>query len=176
MSTLPPAGSSEDEARSKIDARRDDERTLFVLGRPVPIAKGVVRPPVTWDAVAPGLIFPTLEYVVTREALEWYYRAIVAPFGGPVAAAASFAPPLFFADEPMQCVNTIFARSGRLHAGHLVEAYRSVPAGALVRSTATVSARYEASDKQFYEVNCITSVAVGERDEPAVRIRATFVI
>jgi hypothetical protein len=175
MSTLPPAGSSEP-GMSNIDARRDDERTLFVLGRPVPIAKSVVRPHVTWDAVAPGLTFPVLEYVVTAEAVKWYYRTIVAPLGGAVPTQPASAPPLFFADEPMQCVNTVFARSARLHAGHLVEAYRPVPVGSLVRSTATVSARYEASNKQFYEVNCTTAVAGADGDEPAVRIRATFVI
>jgi hypothetical protein len=176
MSTLPPAGSSEDDARMHIDARREDERTLFVLGRPVPIAKGVVRPAVTWEAVAPGLVFPMLEYIVTRSAVEWYYDSIVAPFGGRIAAAPEAVPPLFFADEPMQCVNTIFARSGRLHAGHLIEAYRAVTIGSLVRSSATVSARYQRSDKSFYEVDCVTSIAGTERDEPAIRIRATFVI
>jgi hypothetical protein len=176
MSTLPPAGSFEGELMSKIDSRRDDERTLFVLGRPVPIAKGVLRPSVTWDAVVPGLVFPVLEYVVTSEAVDWYYRTIVAPFGGTVPTQRTSVPPLFFADEPMQCANTIFARSGRLHAGHLVEAYRSVPVGSLVRSAAAVSARYEASGKEFYEVDCITSVAGTGGDEPVVRIRATFVI
>jgi hypothetical protein len=176
MGMLPPAGSFDDELMSKFDARRNDERTLFVLGRPVPIAKSVVRPPVTWDAVVPGLVFPALEYLITPEAVEWYYRAIVAPFGETVPARPAFAPPLFFGDEPMQCVNTIFSRSGRLHAGLLVEAYRTVPVRSLVRSVATVAARYEASGKQFYEVNCITSIAGTGDEEPAVRTRATFVI
>ena len=176
MSTSSLAGSFERRLMSNFDARSKDERTLFVLGRPVPITKSVLRPPVTWDAVAPGLVFPALEYVVTSEAVEWYYSMIVAPFVGPVVADVHFVPPFFFADEPMQCVNTVFARSGRLHAGHLIEAYRSIPVGALIRSVGTVTARFEASGKEFYEVNCRTSIVAADSDETAVRIKATFVI
>lgn len=160
----------------RIEAQRDAERTLYILGRPVPILKAVRRPPVTWDAVVPGLIFPVLEYVVTPDALDWYYRVLAGPFLGSTADPRDVVPPLFFADEPMQCVNTLFDRSGRLHTGHFVEAFRSIPVNATVRSSARVSARYVASAKSFYEVNCLISVANAVGDEPVLRVQATFII
>ncbi len=155
-----------------FDALRDDERTLVVLGRPVPLLKEVARPAVTWDSVVPGLTFPVLEYAVTPAAVAWYEREIVAPLGPLPATGAEFVPPLFFADEPMQCIGTLFARSGRLHANHYLEALVPVPVGATVRSAATVTARYERSNNQYYEVECVISL----HDEPAVRVRATLMI
>jgi hypothetical protein len=163
------SGSSGD---APFDALRNEERTLVVLGRPVPLFKEVLRPAVTWDDVVPGLTFPVLEYAVTPAAVEWYYREIVAPLGPVPANGGEFVPPLFFADEPMQCIGTLFARSGRLHANHFLEALAPVPVGATVRSAAAVIARYERSNKHYYEVECVISL----HDEPAVRVRATLMI
>jgi hypothetical protein len=175
MTMKPPAGSSDAEFAA-FDAYRDEERTLVVIGRPVPLLKGVARPPVTWDAVAPGLTFPLLEYVVTPAAVAWYSRSVVAPLIGATPATDEFVPPLFFADEPMQCIGTLFTRSGRLHANHFVAALAPVPVGATVRSSARVTDRYERSDRQYYEVECVISIHDSERDQPAVRVRATLVI
>jgi hypothetical protein len=175
MTMKPPAGSSDAEFAA-FDALRDEERTLVVIGRPVPLVKGVLRPPVTWEALAPGLTFPVLEYVVTPAAVAWYARTIVAPFLGTAPAAGDFVPPLFFADEPMQCINTLFARSGKLHAGNFIEALAAVPVGATVRSAARVTERYERSNRQYYEVECVISIHDSDRDQPAVRVRATLVI
>ncbi len=171
----PPAGSS-DAPFAAIDAHRDEERTLVVIGRPVPLLKGVLRPPVTWDAVAPGLTFPVLEYVVTPAAVAWYSRSIVAPLAGTAPASGDEVPPLFFADEPMQCINTLFARSGRLHANNFIESLLPVPVGATVRSAARVTERYERSNRQYYEVECVISIHDSDGDRPAVRVRATLVI
>jgi hypothetical protein len=175
MTMKPPAGSSDAESAA-LDAYRDEERTLVVIGRPVPLLKGVLRPPVSWDAVTPGLTFPVLEYVVTPAAVAWYARSIVAPLTGAAAATDEFVPPLFFADEPMQCINTRFARSGKLHAGNFVEALAPVPVGATVRSAARVTERYERSNRQYYEVECVIAIHAFEGDRPAVRVRATLVI
>jgi len=170
-----PAGSSEAEFAA-FDAFCDEERTLVVIGRPVPLVKGVLRPPVTWDAVTPGLTFPVLEYVVTPAAVAWYARSIVAPLIRASPVTNEFVPPLFFADEPMQCIGTLFTRSGRLHANHFIEALAPVPVGATVRSAARVTERYERSNRQYYEVACVISIHDSNGDLPAVRVRATLVI
>jgi hypothetical protein len=175
MTMKPPAGSSDAEFAA-FDAYRDEERTLVVIGRPVPLVKGVLRPPVTWDAVTPGLTFPVLEYVVTPAAVAWYARTIVVPFIGVAAEPSEFVPPLFFADEPMQCIGTLFARSGRLHANHFIEAPAPVPVGTTVHSAARVTQRYERSNRQYYEVECVISIHDSNGDVPAVRVRATLVI
>jgi hypothetical protein len=175
MTMKPPAGSSDAEFAA-FDAHRDEERTLVVIGRPVPLVKGVLRPPVTWDAVAPGLTFPVLEYIVTPAAVAWYSSTIVGPLIGATPERGDFVPPLFFADEPMQCIGTLFTRSGRLHANHFVEALAPVPVGATVRSAARVTERYERSNRQYYEVECVISIHDSEGDHPAVRVRATLVI
>jgi hypothetical protein len=175
MTMKPPAGSSDAEFAA-LDAYRDKERTLVVIGRPVPLVKGVLRPAVTWAAVTPGLTFPVLEYAVTPAAVAWYARTIVAPLLGTAPATDDHVPPLFFADEPMQCINTLFARSGKLHAGNFIEALAPVPVGATVRSAARVTERYERSNRQYYEVECVISIRDSERDLPAVRVRATLVI
>jgi hypothetical protein len=174
MSTMRPAGLSDDAEVRALDGLRAVDRTLYVVGRPVPVLKLVVRPAASWDAVVPGREFPALEYRVTA-AVAWYQREIAGAFGD-VAAVGGGVPALFFSDEPMQCVGTTFSKSGRLHARSVIEILAEVPVDALVRSCGRIADRYERSGRQFYEVECVTSVVEDDSAVAAIRTRAAFVI
>lgn len=173
---MQPAGSSEDPDSAVFDGLRAVDRTLYVIGRPVPVLKLVVRPAVSWDEVIPGRIFPPLQYVVSRSAVEWYQREIAGPIFGEVPPLDGFVPPLFFSDEPMQCVATTFSKSGRLHAQTTIEILASIPLGSAVQSCGHVADRYERSGRRYYDVECTISVLGADSPRAAIRIRAAFVI
>lgn len=173
---MQPAGSSKDPDSVVLDGLRAVDRTLYVVGRPVPVLKLVVRPAVSWDEVVPGRVFPPLHYVVSRGAVEWYQREIVGPIFGDVPELDGFVPALFFSDEPMQCVATAFSKSGRLHAQTTIEILVPVPLGATVQSCGHVADRYERSGRMYYDVACTTSILEADSPRAAIRTRAAFVI
>lgn len=174
MATKSPAGSSEREALL-LDALQDAERTAYVLGRPVPVPKRIARPAFTWEEAVPGLIFPALEYVVSRAAVESYLRLQALIFGN-CSALVEHVPLAFFADEPMQCIGTRFAQAGRLHVGHKLEGLSAIPIGSSVRSRTIVANRYEKSGRQFIEIESIVYVLNGADERPAARIGALLIL
>ena len=89
----------------------DLERGAYVVARPVPIAKRIVRPPLTWDNVEVGQELDGLEYAVDHDAATRYadlvddqHRWYLAPSlpGGP------YAPPTMCDNgPPTEVVNAV---------------------------------------------------------------------
>jgi hypothetical protein len=176
MATNSPAGSSDPAAAPSLAELARVERTAHVIGRPVPIPKRVMRPPFTWDDAVPGRSFLPLEYVITPDAAAHFQSLCRGLVPAATAPVPDTVPAVFFADEPMQCLNTLFAQSGRLHAGHKIEGLGPVPVGATVRSRAIVLDRRDQSGKQFVDVVCTVAVVEGALETPAVRITATLLL
>jgi acyl dehydratase len=159
-------------SRRVLDRLRDLDRTAHVIGRPVPILKRVRRSILTWETAIPGLEFPPLEYEVDHSVVE-VYRRLHARWSN-TAVSSDTVLPLLFADEPMQCVNTLFARSGRLHIEHEITAMRPIPMGATVISRARIANREEKGERRYARIDCTVAVAEANDEDPAVRISATI--
>jgi hypothetical protein len=167
-----PAGWSDREA---LDLLAGAERTTHVIGRPVPVMKRVRRPPLTWEAAQPGFAFPALEYVVGAAEVE-AYAALRGLWGGE-AGPAGVVPPLIFADEPMQCVNTLFAQTGRFHVEHAIRGLRPIPVGARIVSRCRVADRATSgSGRQFIQLECVVAMVEGEQEIPAVIVTAKVML
>jgi hypothetical protein len=94
----------------------DLERGAYVIGRPVPIPKKILREPVRWEDLEIGQEFDGLEYRVgpdeaqayadiTEDQNRWYAEASL--LGGP------FAPPTMCDNDVLNCIGTRYLRSGR---------------------------------------------------------------
>ncbi|HVV92180.1 MAG TPA: hypothetical protein VHD15_02065 [Hyphomicrobiales bacterium] len=152
------------------------ERTAHVVGRPIPLLKRIVRPPLSDAEATVGREFPALEYVVDEAAVRAFEALAARVLPNRRHTPSQVVPPAFFLDEPMQCINTQFSQSGRLHAGHRIEGLAPVPIGATIRSRARVTGRQERSGRLFVEVACTVSVVEGAAEIPAVAITATLVV
>jgi hypothetical protein len=172
MATMSRAGSPEGDA--VLDQLAAGRRGPVVIGRPVPILKRVVRPHLDWDSAVPGLKFPPLEYTITVGHVAWFEG--LRRRCGIAGEAGNTVPIGMFIDEPMQCIVTLFGRSGRLHAAHSVEIIRQVPTGSTVRSSAMIADRYERVGRRYVEVECTTFILEQEAEIPAIRTRATLVV
>lgn len=168
------AGLSETDEETLTELLEGARRGGYVIGRPVALFKRVVRPDLTWDDAVPGLAFPPLEYRIGRTAVARYLRLAARVVGTPTLAEPETVPPMMFADEPMQCIATLFGRSGRFHAGHRMTCLRPIPVGALVRSRGRVSDRFERSGRRFVTVACEVSIVEGDEEIPAVTIEAVL--
>lgn len=173
-SAISPTGLSEADEKTLLELLEGVRRGGCVIGRPVPVLKHIIRPDFTWDDAVPGLTFPPLEYRVSLESVKHYLRLASRVVDTKVSATLETVPPMMFADEPMQCVATLFGRSSRLHVGHRIEHFRSVPIGALVRSCGRVANRFERSDRQFINVECVISVIEDGAEYRAVGVTATL--
>ncbi len=174
MVTKSPAGLSEAEEETLAQLLEGARRGGHVIGRPVALLKQVLRQELTWEDAVPGLVFPPLEYRVSREAVERYMRLVSRVVTATSLAAPETVPPMMFADEPMQCIATLFGRSGRLHVGHRIEHIQRIPVGAHVRSRGSVTDRFERSGRCFVIVECVISVVEDEAEYPAVKVTATL--
>lgn len=153
----------------------DVERTTYVVGRPVAVLKRVRRPPLTWEAAEPGFVFPPLGYSIGAAEVA-AYAALRRHWGG-VEGAAGFVPPMMFADEPMQCVNTLFAQTGRFHVEHAIRGVRPMPVGASIVSRCRVADRaMTGSGKQFIQLECVVAMVEDEREIPAVIVTAKVML
>lgn len=175
MTMKSPAGLSGPDEENLLSMLKGARRGAYVIGRPVPLLKRIVKPDLSWDAATPGLVFPALEYTVSALHVSMF-RQLRGKYGlSREGQSGTTVPPAFFADEPMQCIATLFGRSGRLHASHSIEAFRSIPIDAAVRSRGRIIDRYERSGRKFVEVECTVFVLNGDIEEAAVRIVATLV-
>jgi acyl dehydratase len=154
----------------------DLERGAYVVARPVPIAKRIVRPPLTWDNVEVGQEFDALEYAVDQAAATRYadlvddqHRWYLAPSlpGGP------YAPPTMCDNDVLHGVGTRYARAGRLQAKQEFEFLNPLPLGSRVRSRARVVDKYRRRDRPYVVVECLTETEDGT---PILRSRATLLI
>lgn len=154
----------------------DLERGAYIVARPVPIAKRIVRPPLEWDRVEVGDEFFALEYTVTRADAEayadalgdtqrWYFDSALP--GGP------YAPPTMCDNDVLHAVNTRFARAGRLHARQEFEFLHPIPLDTPLRARARVVDKYVRRERPYVVVECLTETAAGT---PLVRSRATLMI
>ena len=168
------AGSSETKDDAIVDLFENARRGGFVIGRPAPLLKRPIRPDLSWDNATLGLTFPPLEYRVGERAISRHRQLMAQALGQQPPGSDLFAPPTMFADEPMQCVATLFGRSGRLHASHEFEVISHIPAGSLVRSRGRIADRMERNGRKFVVVECMVYVVAGDDEIPALRIRATL--
>jgi hypothetical protein len=173
MDMTSPVGLSEDEEEALSDLLERARRGGYVVGRPVPLLKRPIRPDLTWDGATPGLVFPPLEYRVTRAAIARFNR-LAARVLPDVAHSEQTAPPSMFADEAMNCIATLFGRSGRLHTGHRMKVLRPIPADSLVRSRGRIENRFERSGRKFVAVSCTVYIAEGDTETAAIEIVATL--
>jgi hypothetical protein len=174
MSTTSPAGSSEDQNKKPFEAFDGIVRGAYVIGRPVPVLKRILRPSFTWDDALPGLTFPALEYRIPRNAVEHYLGIVRQCIPDYPVVCPENVPPHMFADEANQCIGARYAKAGRIHASHSIEVIKSIPVGSLVRSRAEVVSRYERKGRQFYDVLCIVSLVENDVEYPAVKVTATL--
>ncbi len=176
MNTKSPVGASERLDAELLRGLADRERGLFVIGRPAPILKRVIKPAFTWEHAEPGFTFPALEYTISRGALEQFLS--LAGRCGLEMTRRQYknVPMMFFTDEPMQCIVTLFQKSGRLHASHEMEGFQPVPVGATVRSIAKVENRFIRSIGQFVKICCVTAIVDECGLTPAVKTTATLVL
>ncbi|MFM9970157.1 MAG: hypothetical protein ACKVQK_17340 [Burkholderiales bacterium] len=175
MTTKSPVGLSEPEEEKLLSMLETARRGAYVIGRPIPLLKRIVKPDLTWDAALPGLTFPYLEYTVSALHVGRFRRLLAKQGLKNGTQESTTVPPAFFADEPMQCIATLFGKSGRLHASHAMEALCSIPLGARVRSRAMITDRYERSGRQFVDVDCTVYIVDGDEEKPALRIKASLV-
>lgn len=159
-----------------MERLEDLERGPYFIARPVPIAKRIMRPALSWDNIEVGQELGVLEYRVgaaeaTRyaELVDDQQRWYLAPDlpGGP------YAPPTMCDNDVLHCVTTRYARAGRLHAKQEFEFLNPLPLGATVRSRARVVEKYIRRDKPYVVVECLTETADGT---PILRSRATLLI
>jgi hypothetical protein len=73
----------------------------------------------------------------------------------------------------MQCVNTLFARTGRLHVEHAIAAMRTIPIGSTVISRARVVDRRQSGERRYAQIDCTVAIVEPDREDPAIRISAT---
>src|SRR5262249_44405628 len=143
---------------------------------PVPLLKRVLKPPFTWEDAEPGFVFPALEYTITRAALN-HFLSLAGNCGlQELQLQHDAVPVMFFSDEPMQCVGTLFQKAGRFHVGQKAEGLMAVPVGAVVRSRAVIEDRFTKSIGQLVSIACTTSIVAGGDELPAVRTTATLVL
>ena len=174
MDTTSPVGLSETEEEILADLLERARRGGYIVGRPVPLLKRPVRPDLTWEAATPGLVFPPLEYRVTRQAVVRFKRLVrqVMPDAG--LGGDKTVPPSMFADEPMNCIATLFGRSARLHAAHRMKVLRPIPTGSLVRSRGRIADRFERSGRRFVDAVCTVFIVDGDDEIPAIEVAATL--
>jgi hypothetical protein len=165
---------SEREEKAFWDLMEEARRGGYIIGRPVPLLKRPIRPNLTWENATPGLEFPPLQYRVSKAAVERFKRLRPQIPGLPNATAPKIAPPAMFADEPMQCIATLFGRSGRLHAAHEMDVLELIPVDSLVRSRGRIVDRFERASRRFVDVECVTYIVDAERERSALRTRATL--
>ncbi|MSP97099.1 MAG: hypothetical protein EXR29_07725 [Betaproteobacteria bacterium] len=175
MTMKSPAGLSGLDEDKLLSILKGVRRGAYVIGRPVPMLKRIVKPDLSWEAATPGLVFPVLEYKVSELHVSMFRKLLGGHGLSEQRRHSATVPPAFFVDEPMQCIVTLFGRSGRLHASHSMEAFRSVPIDATIRSRAKIIDRYELSGRKFVDVECTVCVLNGDNEDPAIRIVATLI-
>jgi hypothetical protein len=173
MDTMSPVGLSKDEEEALADLLERARRGGYVIGRPVPLLKRPMRPDLSWEGAIPGLVFPPLEYRVTRAAIARFNR-LAARVLPDATHNEEVAPPSMFADEAMNCIATLFGRSGRLHTGHRMKVLRPIPADSLVRTRARIEDRFERSGRKFVAVSCTVWIVDGDTETAAIEIVATL--
>ena len=174
MDMKSPAGLSESEEEALADLFEGARRGGYIVGRPVSLLKRPIRPDLRWEDASPGLMFPPLEYRVRRGAVERFRRLVSRVLPDSSFVEEDLVPPSMFADEPMNCVATLFGRSGRLHVGHRMEILRPIPVGSLVRSRGRIAERFERSGRHFVEVDCTVYIVEGDEEIPAIKVSATL--
>ena len=175
MTTKSPVGLPGPDEEKLLSMLEGARRGAYIIGRPVPLLKRIVKPDLSWDAATPGLTFPMLEYSVSAVHVALFRRLLAKQGLREGSQKSTTVPPAFFADEPMQCIATLFGKSGRLHASHSMEALRSIPLDATVRSRAIITDRYERSGRKFIDVECTVYVLDRDQEDPALRIKASLV-
>jgi hypothetical protein len=174
MDTRSPAGLSEADETALWDLLEEARRGGYIVGRPIPLLKRPIRPNLSWENATLGLEFPPLQYRVSKAAVDRFLRLRALVPGLPAPKASQYAPAALFADEPMQCIATLFGRSGRLHAAHEMEILEPIPVDSLVRSRGRIADRFERGGRQFVDVECVVHIVAGASERPALRIRATL--
>jgi hypothetical protein len=170
-----PAGPS-DASVLRLTALEDAERTAVVVGRPVPLLKRVLRQPLTAEEAHVGRQFPVLEYRIDAAALRYFQRLRMTWRGEGLDDCPAWVSPLFFADDGQQAVGTQFARSGRLHTVHRIEALQPVPVGALVRARVHIAERNDKPNRPTIILECTIFLVDGDTERAAVRTYATLLL
>lgn len=140
------------------------ERTSYVLGRPVPILKKVVRPQLTMSAVLSGLQFPGLQYVVDRDFAVGYTGALgrEEAWYMSVGAPGPYAPPAWFANDVLQAVSTCFAQAGRAHGRQQLWIYAPLPLNTEVYTQTGIVGSYRKGKHDHVLLECIANTLAGD--------------